>query len=202
MDKAATFEASGTVNLDAPEGFSRDVNTTIDAVVNLQRGASHAEDHSDDGDAWSEIVVDDTFYKAQRYPKARADWCAVPLGSEQQAFLQTGSGFGFLPEMLRSAESASLLAASSDAAGPTYDVTFPPQERPSGGQIIDDTVTITLDVGGRPTRLAFVASLPAAGAPSSATASFDWTLANWGETDVQVDAPKGDDVSRPPDCFI
>src|SRR3954467_11262876 len=93
MDKAATFEASGTVNLDAPEGFSRDVNTTIHAVVNLQRGASHAEDHSDDGDAWSEIVVDDTFYKAQRYSKARADWCAVPLGSEQQALLQTGSGF-------------------------------------------------------------------------------------------------------------
>jgi hypothetical protein len=204
MEVAKTFAVRIVVDLDTPDGFGEDVVTTIDGVVDLEAGTSRSAASSSDGDAWSDIVIDDTAYHSRGPAGEDDEWCAIPIDKVSgPPLLQIGVSFSQVPDALRSATSAiptSEVAADPSAMG--YQISLPSEEAGFGVRVVDDEARLWLDADGRPTQVSYTLSLPISGAPTPATAQVRWTLTGWGETEVSVEIPSPDQTHVFPDCVL
>lgn len=202
MERSQSFVAGIIVDMEMPDRFTTDVKSTIAGRVDLTKRESTFEARSDDGDRWSEIVVADTVYNSGGEIANAPDWCAVPVAKiDDNALIHTGSLFGEVPDLLRSASDASTLPEASTATATAYRVSFPLDETVTGARVEGDEATIWLDEEGRPVRAEFAFSQLVSGSTDPAIGHVEWVLSDWG-AEVEVTPPPTDEIESFPDCLL
>ena len=145
MEESGPFAVEMILDLEMPESLTS-VESTIHGRVDLSEGRSTFEGRSNDGDAWTELVVDGVAYHSRGEIVNAPDWCAVPLSNfDGNALIQTGPLFGDVPDLLRSVSDASVARDRSTTDSTTYRVTVPIEETPSGARVEGNEATLWLD---------------------------------------------------------
>jgi len=200
MEESGPFAVEMILDLEMPESLTS-VESTIHGRIDLSAGRSTFEGRSDDGDAWTELVVDGVAYHSRGEIVNAPDWCAIPLSDfEGNALIQTGPLFGDVPDLLRSVSDASVVPDRSTPDSTAYRVTVPLEETPSGALVEGNEATLWLDDAGRLARAEFAFSFPLAVPSDRAVGHARWVLSDWGDADVEVTPPLDDEVERFPDC--
>jgi hypothetical protein len=202
MEESGPFAVEMTIDLEMPEPLTS-VESTIYGRIDLSAGRSTFEGRSDDGDAWTELVVEGVSYFSRGEVVNAPDWCAVPLSNfDSNALIQSGPLFGDVPDLLRSVSDASVVPDKSTPDSTAYRVTVPIEETRSGARVEGNEATLWLDDAGRLARAEFAFSMPVAGSSNRAVGHVRWVLSDWGEAEVDVTPPPDDEVESFPDCSI
>jgi len=200
MQQSGPFAVEMNLDLEMPEPLTS-VESTIHGRIDLSAGKSTFQVRSDDGDAWTELVVDGVAYQSRGEIVNAPDWCAAPLSNvDGNALIQTGTLFGDVPDLLRSVSDASVVRDRSTPDSTAYRVTVPIEETPSGARVEGNEATVWLDDAGRLARAEFAFSFPVAGSSDRAVGHARWVLSDWGDAEVEVTPPPDDEVERFPDC--
>jgi hypothetical protein len=201
IEESGPFAVEMTIDLEMPEPLTS-VESTIHGRIDLSAGRSTFEGRSDDGDAWTELVVEGVSYFSRGEIVNARDWCAVPLSNiDGNALIQTGPLFGDVPDLLRSVSDVSAVPDKSTPDSTAYRVTVPIEETRSGARVEGNEATVWLDDAGRLARAEFAFSMPVAGSGDPAAGHARWVLSDWGDEEVDVTAPSDDEVEHFPDCY-